>query len=292
MILVALVLVAALVVYALLLRSSSDRGASDEHFTSAEGAETSTALRALMRMGRPLAGTDLANPAEESPLYRAIRLRLAAAGNAFGGHVEVFLSTQIAATLVGATTLAAMIVVRPEGMLLFGGVIAGLAVIAWPYSKVNEAAKKRSAEINAALPEFAELLLMPLNSGFGILPALDFTSERLQGPVSAEVRHVIDAIRSRSMTEQEAFEMAGEQLGTVEAKSFFAVLSQAYHEGVRAVDTIRGQAQALRKTEHERLRERISKMENTIAVMTGIHLLPGLFIIILFPALLAMSGAV
>lgn len=291
---IAAVLVIWLIAYAFLQRGTEDKAAAEARarFEEVLAAEKSLFTRALLRLGKVFGGSKYANLGSESPSYEALRLKLAASGNKFGGFVEIFMATQIAATIVGASVFILVIINQPTGSLLYASITGGVAAIAWPYSQVWEAARKRSDAINTALPEFAELLLMPLNSGYGILPALDFTAERLDGPVADEIVHLLENIKSRSMNEEAAFLEAGDYLGTPAAKSFFAVLAQAYLEGVRVAETIQGQATQLRKTEHERLRERIAKAENSIAVMTGIHLLPGLFLVILYPALTSITGSV
>ena len=292
MIAIAITFAVGLLVYTFLQRGADPEEAAQSqiHFDTVIEQEDSGVMRALLRLARPLGGIPAANPPAESPTYRAIRLKLAAAGGLYGGFVEVFLATQIAAVLVASGVLVSTVflTLTPTQTLVATGF--SVALMAWPYSKVWEAEKKRSALINSSLPEFAELLLMPLSSGYSVLPALDFTAQRLEGPVSDEVLRLLDTIRSRALDEEKAFEEAGDHLGTSAAKSFFAVLAQAYLEGVQVIETVHGQAVQLRKTEYERLRERIGKMENTIAVYTGIHLLPGLFLVILFPALLTIGN--
>ncbi|MGZ4639144.1 MAG: type II secretion system F family protein [Actinomycetes bacterium] len=293
MIVLALVAALGLTAFTLLQRGGSDERAAelDDRFATATQRETSTVVRSLLRLARPLANSAAANPPEESPSYKAIRLKLAAAGGAYGGFVEVFLATQIAATIVGATALAAVALARPaDHMLALAGIVGGLGVIAWPYSTVWEAAKKRTAAVDNSLPEFVELLLMPLTSGMSIVQSLSFTADRIDSPVAIEVRHLVDMIRTRAIPEEQAFTEAGENLGTPAARSFFGVLTQAHLEGTRAASTLAGQAVQLRKVTHERLREKVAKMENTIAIMTGIHLLPSLMVLVLFPAAGSLSG--
>ena len=131
---------------------------------------------------------------------------------------------------------------------------------------------------------------MPLSSGYGILPALDFTATRLQGPVADEVTAMIEVIQGRVRTEAQAFADAAERLGTPAAQSFFTALSQAYLDGVRVVDNIRGQAAQLRKSDYERMRERLKTLPNKLAIIIGLHLIPTLFIVVLFPTFATLSS--
>lgn len=280
--------------YVFLLRASQPEliDKNEAKFNEAIAEEESAVLRSLLKISKPLTGLSAANLETESKLYKNLRLKLAAAGDKiFSGSVEVYIATQVACAFVGSIFLILAIVVpTDDNMITAALVLGGVGVIGWPYSKIHEAAKKRTREVNSALPEFAELLLMPLSSGYGILPALDFTATRLDSPVAREVRILMEAIRSRTVSEKEAFIEAGENLGTTEARSFFAILAQAYLEGVRVADTISAQADQLRKLEYERIREKIKKAPNTIAVYTGIHLIPSIFLIVLFPTFEALGS--
>lgn len=285
MLIFALAACVALLVYALLTRgSSSDTAARHARaFDEAISSETSSAARALHRIARPLSAAPLANPAEESPLYRSIRLKLSASNGLFGGSVEVFLANQMACLIVAAAGLSATVLAAPGGMGTLIGLIGSVAVTAWPYSRIHEAAKKHEKEVSQALPVFAEMLLMPLSSGYGILAALDFAAGKTEGPVSREVHILVESINTRSRDEAQAFADAADNLGTPAARSFFQALAQAYLDGVRVADTIRSQAESLRKAEYERVREEIKKVPVSIAIVLGVHLMPGLFIMTLFP---------
>lgn len=291
MLAVAVALAVALVLYAVFSRGA-DPTRAEAHsraFDQALATETSTAAKALLRLARPLAGVRVANPTEESPTYRALRLKLQMAGGLYSSSVEVFLSVQVLCFLVAGTAITGVVVAQPGTGPTIVGVLGSLAVCGWPYSRIWEAAAKRSNEVNKSLPEFAEMLLMPLGSGYGILASLDFTASRMSGPVADEVRILTEAIKSRSRTEAQAFADAAESLGTSSALSFFTALSQAYLEGTKVIDTIRGQAQSLRKAEYERVRADIKKIPTQAAVVLGIHLMPSLFIITLYPTFYALG---
>jgi Flp pilus assembly protein TadB len=292
MIALAAALAAGLVLIALVQRGgNSDTAArSAEAFDRALEQETSAAARTMLRVARPLAASTAVNPEAESPLYRGIRLKIAAGGSVlFAGSVEVYLATQVACIILSMMVLTGVLVAGAGGMISGAGILFAAALAYWPYSRLHEASSKRTAEVNKALPEFAEMLLMPLNSGFGILAALEFTAQRSQGPVAREVRLLVDAIRTRTSTELQAFEDAADHLGTPAAKSFFTALAQAYIEGTKVAETISSQAEALRKAEYERLRETIKKVPNQIAIILGLHLLPSLFLITLFPAFASLA---
>lgn len=259
------------------------RSAADQDFAAAAASEDSLVGRWMLRLGQPLSGLDVTNPAPETPAYEALRYKLAAAGGMYAGSPVVFLSVQIACVAL-ATLIAGILLVTGVSWLimLVGLVIAG-ALAYYPWQKVSETARKRMDAVNASLPEFAELLLMPLTSGYGILPALDFTAARLPGPVSQEVQLLLTVINNRSVDERDAFDEAGRRLGTPQAQAFFTTLAQSYLEGTPAAEAIRGQAEQLRKLSYERTREKIKTLPNKLVVIMGLHLMPILFAVVLLP---------
>jgi tight adherence protein C len=287
-----LVLVAMLLLASAFVAKNSDperRERASEGFAAAGVGERSALNRALLGMARPVSGLALAHLDEESSTYKQLRTKLAAAGNMYGGQVAVFVSVQVLATFLAALAFIAIVATDASGLMLLAGAIGGLALAAYPYNRVATAAKERMEEVNQGLPEFAELLLMPLSSGYGILPALDFTASRLTGPVADEVRLMLEVIQNRVRTEAQAFSDAADRLGTPAATSFFTALSQAYLDGVQVVETIRGQAEQLRKQDFERMREKLKALPNKLAIIMGLHLLPTLFIVVMFPTFATLS---
>lgn len=100
---------------------------------------------------------------------------------------------------------------------------------------------------------------------------------------------MLEAIASRARTEAQAFSDAADRLGTPASRSFFTALSQAYLDGVRVVDNLRGQAEQLRKQDFERMREKLKALPNKLAIIMGLHLLPTLFIVVMFPTFATLS---
>jgi hypothetical protein len=178
------------------------------------------------------------------------------------------------------------------GHLDFGiGVAAvlGVGVAAFPYNVVKKKADDRTAAVEQELPDFAELLIMLLESGLSPLPALTFTAARFHGPVAQEVLNLRTTINSHSMPEAEAFQLAGARLGTPEAASFFTALAQAYIDGVRVMDNIKRQAAALRQSAHQKRREQMKKLPQKVVFIMALHLLPLLFIVALVPTFFALT---
>jgi Flp pilus assembly protein TadB len=257
----------------------------DDVWTAARESVAGTALGPLVSVGRPFSKVPMVWD-EDSTFSKYVQQRLLAAGGVFGGSVQVYLSVQLGCLLIaGVFLLLGFVGILP---LLISGPMA-LIVGILPFAQVDSLARRRKAEVTAALPEFAELLLMPLNSGLAVLPSLEFCADRTQGPVAGAVRNMLSLIRSRAMNESEAFTYTGERLGTPEARSFFNALLAAQLEGVKVVDNVRAQADSLRVQLYQHRRAEAKKLPVKLILIFGVHMLPMLFIIGLIPAFIALS---
>lgn len=292
MIAVAILLAGALLALAFLRRSGDATRAEglEEAWARAINLESSAVNRVLVSAARPVSRLPYVHLPAESAQYRAIRQKLNAADGAYGGNVEVFLSVQVMHAFLGALVLLVLLASGVSGMLLIAGGLLGAGIGVLPYNRVWTKAKQRAEAVTTGLPEFAELLLMPLSSGYGVMPALDFTASRLEGPVAEEVRMMLSVLASRARSESEAFTDCAERLGTPEAMSFFTALMQAYLDGVKVVENLRGQAAGLRKAAHERTRGKLKQLPNKLVFIIALHLLPMLFVVGLMPTLLQLGN--
>lgn len=285
--LIAAASVAAAVLFYLWLTPKGDRS-NDADFDRA-AAESSGSEKWLIGLSRSLSGLEFTNPPEESPAYRSLRAKLIASGNMFGGSVNVFLSVQMASIVIGILIALFAFLSGLNGVVLGAAALFAFAVAYWPWQKVSSAAKKNAEKVDSNLPDFCELLLMPLTSGYGILPALSFTADRVPGPVAREVNVMLQAIQSRAVGEEEAFEEAGLRLGTPAARALFNAIAQSQRDGTPAAEIISGQAKQLRKVSYERVRAKIKVLPNKVVLIMGMHLLPTLFILLLVPIFFQIS---
>lgn len=255
-------------------------------YAKALEAETEGFNRVLIKISRPFARLPFAND-KESSLYRYFKKKLSLAGGAFGGSVEVFLAIL---GLCGLLATVGLLLTATGLVPFYFGALPGLCVLLLPIASVNRRARERQEEIMRGLPEFAELLQMPLVSGMSVIASLEFTARNTRGPVSEEAANLVLLTRTRALPEAEAFALAGERLGTPEARSFFNVLAQAYFEGAHVVRTISRQAKALRIAQFQREREKIKKLPVRLIVVFAIHFLAPILLIIGIQIAAGFSG--
>jgi Flp pilus assembly protein TadB len=268
-------------------RSREETDTQSQSWARAVQSENSIIGRVLLGVSRPLARMPRLYDQIPTRQYQALQSKVFAS-NSFGSDAEVFIAVQAGALFLGvAIVIASMLALH--GLLMICFVVIGLALGVYPYNLLSKRAAKRSKEVSFALPEFAELLQMPLSFGTGIMASLRFTADRLDGPVAEEVRNLESLLNSGSADETEAFTLAGERLGTPEARSFFQALLQSQLEGSRVADIVAAQAESLRQSIYQRQRTDIKKLPIKMVIMFGIHFLPLLFIVALVPTAYALS---
>lgn len=264
---------------------STDR---QELWQSAIANERSAVGRILLNVARPVSRASLIQREAATPQWRALKRKLNASGS-FSSDVEMFISVQIAAALIALLGIAGAVAFSSSGLVLLTSIIFGSAIAAYPWNIVSKAAVKRTAAVLDNLPDFAELLQMPLTAGMGIAPALKFTAERLPGPVSSEVLRMLDVIRVNPSEEAAAFIETGERLGVPEARAFFTALLQSQTEGASVSTNLSRQAEVLRAAAYQRRRSMLKRLPVKLVLIIGMHFLPLLFILGLLPTLVSLG---
>lgn len=288
-VLVALAILLAGVVRSALRNANPEARIPEGAWSAARDNETSQIGRMLMSVTKPVSNIVEINP--QTNVYRNLHVKLAAAGGGlYGGSVEIFLSVQVGAILLATTGLALIPLTGLSGLPLIAALLGCLVIAVYPYNQVHDAGKKRLAQIRDELPEFAELLLMPVSSGYGILPALSFTAQRMPGLVSSEVRTMLSLLSSRSASEAVVFESTGARMGDPAAVTFFNTLYQSYTDGTGVTEALRAQAEQLRHQEHQRKRAMLKQLPNKMVFIIALHLLPFIFVVTVLPTLFAMGS--
>lgn len=259
-----------------------------ELWQSAIENERSAVGRILLNVARPVSRASLIQREAATPQWRALKRKLNASG-AFSSDVEMYISVQVAAAFVAMIGIAAAVAFSSSGLVILTSVLFGTSIAAYPWNIVSKAATKRTAAVLDNLPDFAELLQMPLTAGMGIAPALKFTAERLPGPVSSEVLRMLDVIRVNPSEEAAAFIETGERLGVPEARAFFTALLQSQTEGASVSGNLSRQAEVLRAAAYQRRRSMLKRLPVKLVLIIGIHFLPLLFILGLLPTLVSLG---
>ena len=260
-----------------------------EQWDLALSEEKSQVNQILMRLGKPLLSLPIVYESGGKTSYRNLQSKVLSSG-AFKGKVELFLAAQGGAAIFSICTLLSVLVFNVSGGLSFSLIGLALGVAGLPWNSVSKSSNKRITDVAEGLPQFAELLLMPLQTGMTVIRSVAFTANRLEGVVADEMKNLVNLINSNSMPEYQAFQLISTRLGTPEAASFLATLSQGHIEGAKVTKTIESQAESLRQLAYQRERGNLKKLPVKLVMIIALHVIPLLLTVMLLPALVALGS--
>jgi pilus assembly protein TadC len=240
--------------------------------------------RIMLSASRRFSSLPSIHASQSSALYRSLERKLVASGGAFGDSVEIFLGVQIAAAMTSAAILVILLLTMPGALWFIVGLLFAFGLLGYPYDQVRRRVMERADAVSDQLPDFAELLLMPISQGMGIVPALRFTTDRSEGHVADEINSMLLMLESQTLEDDRLpFTLAGNRLGTSEAISFCNALMMAHVESTGVAKNIAAQAKSLRLSQFQKSRATAKKLPVKLVILFTGNLLPLLFTVILIP---------
>lgn len=259
---------------------------TDDIWESAYRDEDSLTGRVLLSVARPLGRTRGLETLSRSPELSWLQRKILAAGSPYGGSVDVFIAVEAAALIIGVL-IAIIGIATPLPTLIFTGIGLSLALI--PYARLSDAATKRTRTIVYDMPDFVDLLLIPIIAGVGIKLSLQQTAERFSGPVAIEVRNAILLVDA-GLPLRDALAVTAHRLAVPEAKVFFTSLAQSESQGTPVTELMERQRDLLRAESFQRQREIIKAIPAKLIVVFAFHLLPVLFSLAIIPLLSQLAA--
>lgn len=212
--------------------------------------------RLLTRAGRPkgwTAGTMLIAKVAGVAVMAPIALMLASAG---GSRVMV----------AGATMVITFF--TPELLL---------------YSK----GKERQEQIARELADTLDQMTISVEAGLGFDAAMARAASAGQGPLAEELVRTLQEIQV-GVPRREAFRRLSQRTTVVDLQRFVSALLQSDAYGVPLVDTLRVQAEEVRRKRKFRAEQRAMQVPVKVVFPLMVCILPTLFIVLLGPAIISM----
>ena len=171
--------------------------------------------------------------------------------------------------------------------------VAALAVVGWilPPFAIKRRARARTQKIDYEVPELVDLLVTTVEAGVGFAAALQISARRTRGPLGEELRL---ALREQSMgltIDAALRNMLDRTRTSISLRAFVQAIVQGEKLGVSIGKILRDLAVDMRKRRRQMAEERAQKAPTKLLFPLVFLILPALFIIILGPALHAMSNS-
>jgi len=175
-------------------------------------------------------------------------------------------------------------------IIILGAVVFG--VVGWmaPIVLLNRRGRLRTERIDYELPELIDLLVVTLEAGLSFLASLHMAADRVTGPLGAELRLMLQEQRM-GLTVNDALESMLRRCETPALRTFVRSVIQGEALGVSTGQIMRNLAVEMRKHRRAKAEEKAQKAPIKILFPLIFLIFPAMFIVLLGPAVYALSKA-
>lgn len=261
-----------------------ERGAGPGGGAGGAGSGKAALQTFLTRVGESLKGKK-----RNSEPLRHLLLR---AGYRAPEAVAIFWGARVTAVLAcsaAAVAFGALLEASGGGMMLL---LVWSAMLGWmvPMLVLRARTRRRAGELQRALPDALDLLVVCVEAGLGLNQALARMAEEIRrfSPVAADEFLLTNLEIRAGSPRAEALRHLGTRTGVDELRSLAAMLVQADRFGTSIAQALRVHADTLRQTRRQKMEELAAKSTVKLVFPLVLCIFPFLFIIILGPAILGM----
>jgi tight adherence protein C len=222
--------------------------------------------------------------------WSQVQQRLVQAGYRRTSAVAIYFAARLLAVagLGGAgLALPAVTSARPAWMMLAAGVGALAGWIA-PRYYVLRRIKKRHGQIQRALPDTLDLMVVCVEAGLGLNAALVRVSEEIEhvSPTMSEELMMTNLEIRAGTPRDEALKNLGERTGVADVRSLTAMLIQTDRFGTSVATALRVHSDTMRTKRRQRAEEAAAKTTIKLVFPLVLFIFPAMFVVILGPAVL------
>jgi tight adherence protein C len=235
---------------------------------------------------------------ERSSNSSALRQRLIRAGYPNAAAVPMFMGARLAlpaGLFIGAGTLlptlgysAAVTLIMAVYFAVMGYVMPGLVV--------GQRIKRRQKEMQRALPDALDMLVVSVEAGLGLNAALVRVSEEMDrmSPVLSEQLGLVNLEIRAGTSREDALRNLADRTGLQDISSLVGMLIQTDRFGTSVAQALRVHAETMRTKRRQRAEEAAAKTTIKLVFPLVFCIFPAMFVVILGPALIeiyhALSG--
>ncbi len=224
-----------------------------------------------------------------------LRLQLIQAGYPGRTAVPIYLGTRIAMPIgLGA---ASVFILSVLGMTSLAGVLAttwfaSLGYI-FPSFFLKSRITRRQKEMQRALPDALDMLVVCVEAGLGLNQALVRVSEEIErlSPVLSEQLALVNLEIRAGTPRDEAFRNMGDRTGMEDIRSLMAMLIQTDRFGTSVATALRVHADTMRTKRRQRAEEAAAKTTIKLVFPLVLFIFPAMFVVILGSAIIQIYEA-
>lgn len=182
------------------------------------------------------------------------------------------------AVLVVAKTSSPLMVLFAVAMVILGYFVPDLLI----YNR----AIKRQQDIQKALPDVLDQIVISIEAGVGFEQALTKVAEGGSGPLAEEIVRLLQDI-SLGMARRDAYLALAGRTSVDELRMFAKAIIQAEEYGISVASVVRSQAQEMRLSRRMRAEARAQQVPVKILIPLMLCVLPVLFVVVLGPSVVS-----
>jgi tight adherence protein C len=232
---------------------------------------------------------------ERSSNTSAVRLRLIQAGYPSAAAVPMYLGARVA--LPAGMGMGAAIVMPTLGYSALATLIMatyfGVTGYILPSVMVGRLVKKRQKEMQKALPDALDMLVVSVEAGLGLNQALVRVSDEIDriSPVLSEQLGLVNLEIRAGTAREEALRNLADRTGLADISSLVGMLIQTDRFGTSVAQALRVHAETMRLKRRQRAEEAAAKTTIKMIFPLVFCIFPALFVVILGPALIEIYHA-
>jgi tight adherence protein C len=165
--------------------------------------------------------------------------------------------------------------------------VGGFSIPQLPMLRMKRKARKRASDIEKAMPDALDLLVVCAEAGLSLDGAIQQVSQRTDGLLARELRRLLQEIGS-GMPRRDAFLSLGDRSQSESLKIFTATIIQADKMGMSIATTLRTLADTMRTRRRQAAETQARKAPIKMMPFLVFFMIPSLFIVILGPAVLSI----
>lgn len=160
-----------------------------------------------------------------------------------------------------------------------------------PDRSIARRARARRALIVDALPDLLDLMVICVEAGMALDPALSLAADRLGGPLGQEVRATLSD-QALGTPRRDAYRGLAARTASEDVGRLVASLLQAEELGTPLATALAGQAEALRAARRQRARDRAARAAPRIQLVVALVMVPGAMLLVLGVMVVEMAAQV
>ena len=298
LLLIALLTGVAVVSFTMLLLQTNNNGATlaqlDDLAAIGGGEDTLTRRRRQQRLDRMKSVLQVVGERVESGRKDSseVRLFLMQAGYVDPNSVAIYWATRV---IAAAACVGVAIFLLP--LAGFGTVqvllsVLWLGALGWigPVFVVRSKLKARQKELQKAMPDMLDMLVVCVEAGLGLNQALVRVADEIDhvSVVMAEQLALVNLEMRAGTPRDEALRNLAERTGLSDMKSLVSMLVQTDRFGTSVADALRVHSETMRTKRRQRAEEAAAKTTIKLVFPLVLFVFPAMFVVVLGPSVIAI----